>query len=254
MTSALTAEQLLEAFADVAVAVGDAVRPLSAKQRRERTATAGQYALDLHADRAALGVLSKLPVRVLSEESGWSGPEEAEVVVVLDPVDGSTNCARDIPYFATSISALVDGQWFASSVCNLATGVTTTATSDGAWRDGVPIVCSHVETVNGAVVALSGLPTAHLPWKQYRALGSCALALCDVAAGLLDAYVDTGRWHRPWDYLGGLHACQQAGAVFLETHGEPLIVAEQDATRGMLVAATTSLLDDLRPAIPESRP
>ena len=250
MSAALSPELLLEVFADTAKAIGAAVRQIPAAERRERTDTPGQYALDLIADAAGLAVLSKVPVKILSEESSWSGASDSSITVVIDPVDGSTNCARGIPYFATSISALVNGEFYASLVQNLATGTATTATPDGVWRDGVPVQSSSVTAIERSVVAVSGLPSAHLAWKQFRALGSCALALCDVAAGLLDAYVDTGRWPRPWDYLGGLHACTHSGAVFIETHGEELIVAEDGATRGMLVAATPELLEALRPIIP----
>ena len=65
--------------------------PTSAAARTDRP---GQYRLDLVADAAVLPVLHAAGLRVLSEESGWTGPPDAEVTVVLDPVDGSTNCAR----------------------------------------------------------------------------------------------------------------------------------------------------------------
>lgn len=250
MTALLAPELLLEVFAETATAVGGAVNAIPPSERRGRTDTPGQYALDLVADAAARTVLSKIPVRLLSEESSWTGTPDAEVTVVIDPVDGSTNCSRDIPYYATAITAMVNGELYVSLVQNLVTGTVTTATPEGAWRNGEPIRTSGVQDVQRSIVAVSGLPSRHMEWKQFRALGSCALALCDLAAGLLDAYVDTGRWHRPWDYLGGLHACTHAGAAFIETHGEELIVAEDGARRGMLVAATAELLDELRPMVP----
>ena len=46
---------------------------------------------------------------MLSEESGWTGPPDALVTAVLDPVDGSTNCARGIPYWGISVCALDAG-------------------------------------------------------------------------------------------------------------------------------------------------
>ena len=44
--------------------------------------------------------------RVLSEESGRTGVDDSDVVVVVDPLDGSTNAARGIPWFATSLCAV----------------------------------------------------------------------------------------------------------------------------------------------------
>src|SRR5271165_4824016 len=102
----MTPPDLLELFVDAAVAERDAVATLAGPARRARTDRAGQYALDLVADAAVLEVLHRAPVRVLSEESGWSGPPDAAITVVVDPVDGSTNCSRDLPYWGISLCAL----------------------------------------------------------------------------------------------------------------------------------------------------
>ena len=58
----------------------------------------GQYALDLTADAAALQVLNRIGVGVLSEESGYN-PGTSGEVVVIDPIDGSTNASRGIQWF-----------------------------------------------------------------------------------------------------------------------------------------------------------
>ena len=51
-------------------------------------------------------VLAPAGVGVVSEESGRSGPDDAAITVVVDPVDGSTNCSRGIPYWAISLCAV----------------------------------------------------------------------------------------------------------------------------------------------------
>ena len=66
----------------------------------------GQYVLDLRADEAALAVLRRAGVGVLSEESGLERPD-ADEIVIIDPVDGSTNASRGVPWYATSL-CLVD--------------------------------------------------------------------------------------------------------------------------------------------------
>src|SRR5579864_2229678 len=65
----------------------------------------GQYRSDLAADDAALAVLDKAGFGVLSEETGLHNPDRA-VVVALDPVDGSTNASRRLPWYASSLCAL----------------------------------------------------------------------------------------------------------------------------------------------------
>lgn len=242
---------LPELLAATAAAVERAVRGVTGTDRRGRTERAGQYAIDLVADAAALEVLGRAPVAVLSEESGWSGRAGAEFTVVIDPVDGSTNASRQIPYWATSLCVLDGAGPLVALVVNQATGVATTALrGDGARRDGEPISPGKAERVEDAVVTLSGRPGEWLPWKQFRALGSAALSLCDVAAGSLDGLVDGGAWHAPWDYLGGLLICREAGAEVIDVAGRELVVTDPSARRQLLAAATPALLEDLRRALP----
>ncbi|MCZ7526524.1 MAG: inositol monophosphatase [Acidimicrobiia bacterium] len=243
----MTPDDLLELFDATAAAIARALAGTT--ERRARTDRPGQYALDVVADEAALGVLGRAPVAVVSEESGRSGPPDAAVTVVIDPVDGSTNCSRGIPYWGTSLCAVDADGPLAALVANLATGVRTTAVrGEGTRRDGTEVSASGVHRVEDALVAVSGMPARALPWKQYRALGSVALALCDIAAGAVDGYVDGGDWHSPWDYLGGLLACVEAGATVIDLGGRPLAVTDPGARRQLLVAATPELLEELRPA------
>lgn len=206
----------------------------------------GQYLSDLAADAAALEVLERAGVGVLSEESGRHRPDAA-MTVVLDPLDGSTNASRGIPWFATSLCAVdVDGPR-AALVINLATGERFQAVRGaGATRNGEPIAPSGATVLRESLVALSGYPERWLGWYQYRALGACALDLCAVAAGEVDAYLDCS-WnaHGSWDYLGGLLVCREAGAAVVDVDDRGLVVLGHDDRRTPLAAATTQLLDEV---------
>ena len=239
--------ELLEAFSAAGVAVRSAVGRLTDEQKKARTGRLGQYGLDLVADGAALRILKQLDVAIVSEESAYSGNDDAAITVVLDPIDGSTNCARGFSYYATSIAAMDADGLLCALVVNQATGVEYRAVrGGGATRDGVAIKVSAVEAVEDSVVALSGLPARVLQWKQYRVFGCASLALCDLAAGGLDGYIDGGAWHAPWDYLGGLLMCLEAGASIIDVKGNELEVATMDARRQLLGASTPKLLEALR--------
>ena len=254
MTAASSPDRILEVFAQVADDVRAAVGRLSPEQAKARTARSGQYGLDVVADVTALRGLHAAGFAVVSEESGPSGPEGAPITVVLDPVDGSTNCARGISYWAISLCAIDAQGALASMVVNQATGVRYYALrGGGAFRDGKPIRSSGVEKVEDAVVALSGFPARALGWKQFRALGCAALALCDLAAGGIDGYIDAGRWHAPWDYLGGVQICAEAGAVVADVHGDELVTTEVSARRQLVGGATAALRESLLPAAGKSR-
>jgi fructose-1,6-bisphosphatase/inositol monophosphatase family enzyme len=207
----------------------------------------GQYKLDLAADEAALDVLHAAGLGTLSEESGRHHPERP-VTAVLDPVDGSTNAHRGLPWYATSICVLDGAGPLAAVVVNLASGARFWAVrGGGAFGDDGPLRPSGATRVEGSIVGLSGLPSAPLGSWQTRALGACALDLCAVASGSLDAYADLTRpaAHGPWDYLGGLLVCREAGAPVVDPGGADLVVVEHQARRSPLAAATPELLGQL---------
>ncbi|MGH9178643.1 MAG: inositol monophosphatase family protein [Acidimicrobiales bacterium] len=209
----------------------------------------GQYHSDLAADAAALKVLTSAGLGVVSEESGGHGGD-LPLVAVLDPVDGSTNASRRIPWYATSICVLDDVGPRAAVVVNQASGACYEATrGGGARRDGRAIRPSSCAALRSALVGLTGLPPRHLGWRQYRTLGAAALDLCAVADGTLDGYVDcVADAHGPWDYLGGLLVCQEAGAVVVDAGGRSLVTAGHGDRRTPVAAATPGLLAELTAA------
>ena len=205
---------------------------------------AGQYHSDLAADEAALAVLQAAGLGVMSEESGLHGADRP-VVVVLDPVDGSTNASRGIPWFATSLCAVDEEGARAAVVVDQAGGRRFEASRGGGARvDGHPLAPSTCEAMDEAIVGLSGYPPRWFGWKQYRALGALALDLCAVAAGQLDAYVDCSpSAHGAWDYLGGMLICQEAGAVVTDAFDRELVTLDHSVRRTPVAAGTAALLD-----------
>lgn len=224
-------------------AVEEAVRDALAQERDWGLAGTrdGQHRSDLAADAAALEVLRRNGLAVVSEESG-EHPAGATVVVV-DPLDGSTNAARGVPWFALSLCALDEAGASAALVVDLARGTRFEAVrGEGARRDGHPIRPRACERLDEAIVGLSGLPSHHYGWAQYRALGAAALDLCAVACGVLDGWVDCSvDAHGPWDYLGGLLVCREAGAVVVDAFDRELVVAEHQARRTPVAGATGPL-------------
>jgi myo-inositol-1(or 4)-monophosphatase len=207
---------------------------------------AGQYRSDLAADAAALAVFEGAGLGVLSEESGLHRPD-SDIVVVVDPVDGSTNASRGIPWYATSLCAVDEDGARVALVINLASGERFEAIRGGGARcNGVAVTPSEVREPKRALVALSGYPPHYLGWNQYRALGAAALDLCAVAIGRVDGYIDCSRdAHGPWDYLGGMLVCQEAGAAVVDLTGRDLVVLDHAARRTPVAAATSELLDGL---------
>jgi myo-inositol-1(or 4)-monophosphatase len=243
------ADELVEVFRRAAAAVHGAVGAIHGPARRGRTGQPGQYDLDVVADAAALAVLRELPATIVSEESGVTRPG-SDLTVVVDPVDGSTNASRGLSYWATSICAVDADGLLVALVVNQATGEENVALrGGGAWRDGRRLTPSTVERPQDGVIHVSGRPPAALRWKQYRVLGCAALALCDVAGGGLDATVDVQPYLAPWDYLGGMLVCAEAGAVIADCGGADLVTTDPTARRQVIAAGTPALLEALRSVV-----
>lgn len=208
---------------------------------------AGQYRSDLAADAAVREVLGEAGVGVLSEESGLARGDR-DLIVVVDPVDGSTNAARGIPWFATSLCAVDRDGPRAALVVDLPHGRTYRAVrGGGASVDGKPLRPSGCTVAGEAVVAISGLPPETLGWRQFRTLGAAALDLCAVAEGTLDGFVDCSppSAHGVWDYLGGALVCTEAGAAVADVFDRDLVALDHAARRTPAAAATPELLHDL---------
>ena len=198
----------------------------------------GQYAIDLVADAAACEVLGRAPVAVLSEESGWSGPAGAELTVVLDPVDGSTNASRPIPYWATSLCVLDGDGPLVALVVNQATGVATTAVRGEGARRG--------RRADRPGEGRAGRGRRGGPVRAARASGSPGSS-----SGRWDrppsacATWPPGRWTGwsteapgtpPGTTWAGLLICREAGAEVVDAAGRELVVADPDARRQLLAA------------------
>ncbi len=203
----------------------------------------GQYTLDVVANDAALKVLRRAGLGVLSEESDFEAGTTGEVVVI-DPIDGSTNASRGVRYFATALCVVDADGASAALVANQATGERYWATrGGGAWCDGVRIGPTSCVDVNDAIIGMNGLPPYPLGYRQSRVLGAVALDLCHVAAGVFDGYVDcVTEAHGVWDYLASVLICREAGAHVVDLHGRDLVVLDHTARRTPIAAATPDLL------------
>jgi myo-inositol-1(or 4)-monophosphatase len=202
----------------------------------------GQYALDVAADDAALAVLQRAGVGVFSEESGFD-PGDTGEVVVIDPIDGSTNASRGIAWYATSL-CFVDGDGPAEAlVVNQASGVRFSAErGGGAWCGSRPLLPSGCSALGEAIVVVSAVPPPDIGWAQFRAFGACALDLCALADGVVDGYVDFGdEQHGLWDYLGGWLICRQAGIDVVDAFGRDMLHTDHAARRTPVAAATPEL-------------
>ncbi len=245
------AQDVLELFGSICDRAAEVLRANAdwgASGRRE-----GQYAVDLDVDEVCVQPLIAAGFDVLSEESGLQlqGAELGRDVVVVDPLDGSTNASLGLPWCATALCLVSNGVPTVAMVTNLATGDRYTAVrARGADRNGRPILVAAAPTgvspLSESIIAVNGLPATHWGWQQFRAMGAAALDIAAVARGGFDAYVDTTTdSHGVWDYLASVLILTEAGGVAVDAAGRDLVVLEHAARRTPVVASNAALLDQL---------
>lgn len=237
-------------------AAADAVIEVLGRQQEwgEAGTRPGQHHSDLAADAAAVEVLVGAGFGVMSEESGRQHPDRA-ITVVLDPLDGSNNASRGMGWWATSLCAIDEHGPLVSLVVDLRHGVRHHAIrGGGAFRDGEAIRSSGLEALGEAIVGLNGVPAGHGGWAQYRAFGAAALDLCAVADGTLDGFLDaTTDELGPWDYLGALLVCREAGATVVDAFGRDLVSVDHAVRRTPVAGASASMASALVALHPKRR-
>ncbi len=170
------------------------------------------YVIDRAAEDAIFGEIDNLdvPVLAVSEERGEvEVAGGSEVRIVIDPVDGSLNAKRGLPFACVSIAiasgprmADVEVGWVAELDPRLSAGDQPRRGRDwwavkgeGAFRDGErlaplvpgPLEVLGLETARPELVAAAASAIESVEARRVRALGSVAMTLCLVAAGQLDA-------------------------------------------------------------------
>ena len=240
----MTDDELMSVLDDTADAVAAALS--SVDDWGPSGLRVGQYRADLAANDAALAVLRRAGLGILSEETGLE-QADAPIVVIVDPLDGSTNASRGIPWFATALCAVDRSGPLAALVVNQASGRRFTAVrGGGAWSDGHRLGPSGCDTLGSSIIGLNGHPARRLGWAQSRTMGAAALDLCNVAAGVLDGYVDCAvDAHGVWDYAAAVLICREAGVPCADAFGRELFVLDHAARRTPVAAATESLHREL---------
>ena len=161
-----------------------------------------------------------------SESAEPEDPGTSGIRWVVDPIDGTVNYLYGLPHYAVSIAAMRGDEVLAGVVHAPALEVEYVATAGGgAARNGVPLSPREAPALDQALVASgysyeqairahqAGAVARMLPQvRDIRRIGSCALDLCAVADGSLDAYVEEGP--HLWDHAaGGLVATECGGRI-----------------------------------------
>jgi len=212
------------------------------------------YRLDDLAEKAALQALEGESVAVLSEESGLMFLDaKPEHLCLLDPLDGSTNAVKGIPFYCTSVAfapwsgeaSLQDVT--AGVVLNLVTGDLFSAEKTRGARLNGRRIKVGLKTLDKPLVASlylrSNLGLQRL-FEKVRCMGAVALELAHVAAGGIDALIDERGHLKVTDVAAGKLLVEEAGGVVTDLEGNLLNQCATKLNRVSLVASGSRAVHD----------
>jgi myo-inositol-1(or 4)-monophosphatase len=236
---------------------GDAPTPPNTAQvvRAKSTPTDPVTVVDTETERLLRDRLAELRPGepILGEEEGGSLTPHAGLTWVLDPIDGTVNFVYGIETYAVSVAVQRDGASVAGAVANVPSGVLySAALGHGAkLRRGDVTTPLRSSTIAELSMSLVGTGFSYAPEQRIRQaeiltrmlpvvrdvrrIGSCALDLCMVAAGALDAYYEDGV--HVWDWAAGALIAAEAGAT--------LLLPPVDGGAGLVMAAAPGIADAL---------
>jgi 3'(2'), 5'-bisphosphate nucleotidase/myo-inositol-1(or 4)-monophosphatase len=239
----------------------DVILPRYLKSARNRKADGSLFTeADVESQRRFTESLpSLLPGPVLGEE--MSGEEQGRLwsegrrgMWCIDPIDGTTNFANGIPFFAVSIAYLVEHEARFGVVYNPVTDESFYAAKGaGAFLNGVALpLRAAAPRLHDAVAGIDFKRISHHlgdelavrpPYYSQRNFGSSALEWCFVAAGRLDVYLHGGQML--WDYAAGRLILDEAGGQAAALDGGSLM-AGPAVKRGVVAAANPTLFAEWR--------
>ena len=216
--------------------------------RTEETGTRGEggdrtLVIDQQAEDAVFRELQRLHdagarFTAISEERGTVDFGDPGVLVVIDPIDGSTNAKRGLPHAALSV-AVADGPTMADVqfgyVFDLGPGEEWYATlGGGAFLDGEPVdpqperrkpdgrlELVAVESARPQYLAQAAEPLG-LHVHRVRAIGAIAVSLCQVAATRVDGMATLWKCRAVDAAAGQLIVRESGGLVAFGPLDDPL--------------------------------
>lgn len=217
--------------------------------------------IDLVAEDEAIGVLENTdrPVTIISEEIGilhinQEPPDEPRIIFVVDPLDGTSNAIRNIPFYGISVAVAeyIPGGDLPSLnnvlmgfVKNFATGDLYWAIrGQGAFLNDKKICASSQNSLDrtslGAFIygtRFRRVDSICRVIRRMRILGSVALELAYVASGSYDAFMDLRENLRIVDIAASKLIVEEAGGVVTNERGESIDGLLNVKARTSLIAA-----------------
>jgi myo-inositol-1(or 4)-monophosphatase len=261
-------EVSIDFLKQMALNVYDKVHPLigteEAVKKYERGAGGDiSMHIDIVAENAIIKFIerSNIDLLLISEEVGekYIGDKDNamknQYKLIVDPIDGSSNAVRGVPFSSVSIAFAVGNK-----IANIEKAVVIDLTTrdlysaergQGAFLNGNKISVSDRDKqelifeidyrLRNLAESLDKYKRIIKKSKRIRTMGSCALSLCQVARGSMDAYINFKDIIRLVDAAAGILLVKEAGGKVFSFEGKDLEEELSINTRFAFIASNAKL-------------
>ena len=185
-------------------------------------------------------------VNFLTEESGYIEGEGE--MIVIDPIDGTTNFIHGIPHVAIVISKIVNNEITDGVIYNpILNEFYWASLGKGSWCNNKRLRVSKRNELTNCLIG-TGIPFGNRIYKNFykeldnisrnsagvRRLGAAALDLAYVSSGKIDGF-----WERDlnlWDISSGVLLVKEAGGKITEPNEKKWTISSRD------IVASNSLI------------
>jgi myo-inositol-1(or 4)-monophosphatase len=179
---------------------------------------------------------------------------DANKVIYIDPLDGTTNYYHRFPFFAISVAVYNEGVPVEAAVYNPYYKELFVANKgEGAYLNGKRLHVSNKRLLEESLI-VTGFTTGVIQKEGkhlveilkkiselshgIRRIGSAALDLCYVAMGVFEGFYEKGL--KPWDVAAGKLIVTEAGGKISDIDGE-----KHEIDSGFIVATNSLIHDEL---------
>ena len=238
---------------------------MTTREERERPVGQGKggditAALDEAAEAAVLPYFDRPDIRIVSEEIGIRG--DGPITVTIDPIDGSQNAERAIPYFALCVAVAEGGRTMDDVVFGFVHDFGsdeewTAVKGGGAFLNGTPLTGSPKDEIEflsleatKAALVLDRLEKLAPLTDRVRVMGAQAITFCHLAAGRTDA-VAVLKPSRSVDFAASQLLVRERGFSILAVDGPELgtIPLDLEARSRICAAGTEELASQIAAAV-----
>ena len=180
----------------------------------------------------------------------WDAGDEG--LWCIDPIDGTSNFVRGLPYFAVSVALLRKGKTVLGVVYDpVADELYCAEAGKGAFLNGLSLAkretaeALHLALANVDMKRLDGQLAGQLavnpPYSSQRNFGASSLDWCYTAAGRYDVYLHGGQ--KLWDYAAGSLILWESGGLVCCIENDDFALCDI-WQRSVIAASDTRLYDD----------